>query len=211
MTVVMVAPMAKKDAVSKRLAKQIAFAKHIKEEPRSPGLWDLATPDEKEELAASLWMNEKDPFVGPVRDAFKAFGLDHQNIGDWRNLAAHLAHVLFARSHPGRQRKWTDERLCQLLADVAAYKRKHPNKAADTDICRWLQKKKSYRQETSGALRRALQDARNPKRNSDLARKADFLTRQATGNWTGPHDEATTVKVVNLLIERADEFWGLGE
>jgi|EndMetStandDraft_8_1072994.scaffolds.fasta_scaffold43950_2 hypothetical protein len=174
MTLMMGAPMAKKDAVSKRLKEQIALAKRIKERPPRPGLLDMATPKEKEELAASLWMNEKDPFVGPVRDAFKAFGLDHQNIRDWHNLATHLAHVLFVRGQPGRQKKWTDERLCQLLADVAACKRKHPNNAADADICRWLKRKKSYQQETSEALRRALRDARNPKRNSDLARIADL-------------------------------------
>jgi len=41
-----VAPMAKKDdAVSKRLAEEIALAKRIKENPPSHSLLDLATPD----------------------------------------------------------------------------------------------------------------------------------------------------------------------
>jgi hypothetical protein len=211
MTLMMGAPMAKKDAVSKRLKEQIALAKRIKERPPRPGLLDMATPKEKEELAASLWMNEKDPFVGPVRDAFKAFGLDHQNIRDWHNLATHLAHVLFVRGQPGRQKKWTDERLCQLLADVAAYKRKNPNKAADTNICRWLQRKKGYQQETPEALRRALQDARNPKRNSELAQMAYFVARRARGNWTGALDEADTAEGVSRVIENADKLWGLGK
>ena len=202
--------MAKKDAVSKRLKEQIALAKRIKERPPRPGLLDMATPKEKEELAASLWMNEKDPFVGPVRDAFKAFGLDHQNIRDWHNLATHLAHVLFVRGQPGRQKKWTDERLCQLLADVAAYKRKRP-KAADTAICCWLQRKESYRQETSGALRRALRDARNPKRNSELAQMADFVVRRARGNWTGALDEADRAEGLNWVIENADKLWKPGK
>jgi hypothetical protein len=210
MTVVMVAPMAKKDAVSKRLEAQIALAKRIKARPKEPpGLLDLATPNEKEEIAASL--DENDPFARPIFDAFKAFGLDHRNIGDWHNLAVHLARVLFARGQPGPQRKWTDERLCQLLADVAAYKRKNPNKAADTNICRWLQRKKGYQQETPEALRRALQDARNPKRNSELAQMAYFVARRARGNWTGALDEADTAEGVSRVIENADKLWGLGK
>jgi hypothetical protein len=145
-TVVTVAPMAKKDAVSKRLAEEIAFAKRIKnriKDPPSLSLLDLANPDEKEELAASLWLDEKDPLlVAPILDAFKAFGLDHRSFGDWYQLAAHLARVLFARRRPRPSKKWTAERLCLLLANVAASKRKHP-KASDADICRWL-RKKSY-------------------------------------------------------------------
>ena len=81
------APMAKKDAVSKRLAEEIALTERIrdgiKNNPPSPGLLDLATPDQRDELAASLWLNEKDPFFGPILDAFRAFGLDHRNDGDW--------------------------------------------------------------------------------------------------------------------------------
>jgi hypothetical protein len=46
--------MAKKDAVSKRLAEEIDFAKHIKKKDSpSFSLLDLASPDEKEKLAAS--------------------------------------------------------------------------------------------------------------------------------------------------------------
>ena len=84
-----VAPMAK-DAVSKRLAEEIALAKSIKDRTRNPpslSLLDLATPDQQEELAASLWLDEKDPFMGPVIRAFKTFGLDHRSNGDgttWR-------------------------------------------------------------------------------------------------------------------------------
>ena len=143
--VVTVAPMAKKDAASKRLAEEIAFAKRINDrikDPPSLSLLDLANPDEKEKLAASLWLDEKDPLlVAPILDAFKAFGLDHRSVGDWYRLATHLARVLFARRRPGPSKKWTAERLCLLLADVAAYKRKHP-KASDSAICGWL--KKSY-------------------------------------------------------------------
>jgi hypothetical protein len=137
--------MAKKDdAVSKRLAEEIALAKRItdgiKNNP-SPGLLDLATPDQRDELAASLWLNEKDPFFGPVSRAFKAFGLDHRNHRDWYRLVACLARVLFPVRRPGGpQKKWTAERLFLLLAQVASYKRTRP-KAFDSAMCRWLQKK----------------------------------------------------------------------
>jgi hypothetical protein len=203
--------MAKKDAVSKRLAEEIAFAKRINDrikDPPSLSLLDLANPDEKEKLAASLWLDEKGPLlVAPILEAFKAFGLDHRSIGDWYRLAAHLARVLFARRRPGPSKKWTEERLCLLLADVAAYKRRHP-KASDPAICGWLHNKKSYAHVTVEALRRALQDARNPKRNSDLAQVADLVAREVTGNWTRAHDEAATVKGVSLVIENADKLWG---
>jgi hypothetical protein len=213
-TVVTVAPMAKKDAVCNRLAEEIALAKSIDEgikDSPSPGLLDLATPDEKEKLAASLWLNEKDPFFGPILDAFRAFGLDHRNDGDWHKLVFHLARVLFPKRRPsGPQRKWTDERRFQLLADVAAYKRKRP-KASDAEICGWLHRK-SYPDESSDGLRRALHDARNPKRNSELAQMADLVERTATGNWTRAHDEAAIAKRVSWVIENADALadalWG---
>jgi hypothetical protein len=204
--------MAKKDdAVSKRLAEEIALAKRItdgiKNNPPSPGLLDLATPDQRDELAASLWLNEKDPFFGPVSRAFKAFGLDHRNDRDWYNLAVRLARVLFPIRRPrGPRKKWTAERLFLLLAQVASYKRTRP-KASDTAICGWLQTK-SYKDEKKlEALRRALHDARNPKRNSELAQLADLVARSATGNRTRAVDEAATVKAVSWVIENADALW----
>jgi hypothetical protein len=203
--------MAKKDdTVSKRLAEEIAVAKRIKDNPPSPSLLGLATPDQLDELAASLWLNEKDPVFGSVTRAFKAFGLDHRNNSDWYSLVARLARVLFPIRRPGGPRKkWTAERLFRLLAQVASYKRTRP-KASDTAICSWLLK--SYADETLEALRRALQDARNPKRNSELARLADVVARSATGNRTRALDEAATVKGVSWVIENADvlwiEFWG---
>jgi hypothetical protein len=199
--------MAKKDAVSKRLVAEIALAKRIKDRTPSLSLLDLATPDEKERLAASLWVNEKDLFVGPVSDAFKAFGLDHRNIDDCYNLIAHLARVLFARRRPGPRKKWTDEQLCLLLAHVAAHKRKHP-KASDWAICDRLHRK-TYPSESLEALRRALQDARNPNRNTELAQMADLVARRATGNWTRGLDEAATVKGVSWVLENADKVWEL--
>jgi hypothetical protein len=193
--------MAKKDdAVSKRLAEEIALAKRITEGVKNNpphGLLDLATADQRDEPAASRWLNEKDPFLGPLSRAFKAFGLDHRNNRDRYSLALHLSRVLFpGRRRPGRPTKWTAERLFLLLAQVASYKRQRP-KPADTDICRWLQTK-SYKDEKLEALRRALRDARDPKRNSELAQLAELIARK--GNWT-------TDKGVSWVIENADFLW----
>ena len=116
--------MAKKDdTVSKRLAEEIDLAKRIKDNPASPSLLDLATPDQLDKLAASLWLNENS-----VSRAFKAFGLDHRNNSDWYSLVARLARVLFPIRL--RRKKWTAERLYLLLAQVAAYKRKRPDHRA---------------------------------------------------------------------------------
>jgi hypothetical protein len=133
-------PMAKKDdAVSKRLAEEIALAKRITDGIKNNpphGLLDLASPDQRDDLAASLWLNEKDPVFGSVTRAFKAFSVDHRNHSDWYSLVARLARVLFPMRRP-RGKKWTAERLFLLVAQVASYKRKHPN-ASDPAICRWL-------------------------------------------------------------------------
>src|SRR5262245_45347760 len=108
------------------------------------------------------------------------------------------------RRRHGRRKKWTAERLFLLLAQVASYKRTHP-KASDTAICHWLLR--SYADEKLEALRRALHDARNPKRNSELAWLADLMARSATKNRTRALDEAATVKGVSQVIENADVFW----
>ena len=229
--------MAKKDAVSKRLAEEIAFAELVK---RTPPLFppeELPAPPAPEELPALLQLG--DPWTGPaserplgfgtdaserpIRDAFKAFGLDHRNLSDWRALVFHLAHVLFPTPRPpGAPREWTDERLCRLLADVATCKRRNP-KASDAAICRWLSKKWSTKPET---LRRVLQDARNPARNGKLAKTADDLVTQqilraaaaACGVLTkdAPWTEAdeknvlskATQAAVEKAIEEADKLWG---
>src|SRR5262245_31426251 len=79
------APMAKKDdAVSKRLAEEIALAKRITDGIKNNpphGLLDLATADQRDELAASLWLNEKDPFFGPISRAFVIITTNHKADG----------------------------------------------------------------------------------------------------------------------------------
>src|SRR5262245_18235654 len=132
----------------------------------------------------------------------KAFGLDHRKDRDWYRLVACLARVLFPVRRPGGPRKkWTAERLFLLLAQVASYKRARRKasdtpKASDKAICTWL--RKSYADETLEALRRALHDARDPKRNSEVARLAELIARK--GNWT-------TDKGVSWVIKSAALLW----
>ena len=106
--------MAKKDAASKRLAKEIAFAELLKKVPplftqeellaAPPALEELPAPPAPEELPALLQLGipglgsyGRDAAEKPILDAFKAFGLDHRNLSDWRALVFHLARVLFPR------------------------------------------------------------------------------------------------------------------
>jgi hypothetical protein len=131
--------------------------------------------------------------MSPILGAFKAFDLDHRSLSDWYALVSHLTHVLFPPpGPPGAPRKWTDEQLCKLLADVATHKRKNP-KASDTAICNWLSKKWSKKPET---LRRILPNARNPKHNTELARVVSIAQRRLGPDVT-----------VNWVIARADELW----
>jgi hypothetical protein len=170
-----------------------------------------------------LELDENALWDKPILDAFKAFGLDHRYVSHWRQLLGHLAYVLFPEHRPGAPRKWTDERLCRLLADVAAYKRKNPE-ASDTAICIWL--KKSWPEYSPGRLRRVLQDARNPARNDLLAKTAYYglLTQQMLreaaascgvtedASWTEAVEEKLLSKAmqaaVRKAIEEADKLWG---
>jgi hypothetical protein len=165
--------MAKKDGASRRLAFEIAVVQRVKELCEEEGLdgplgdfffslSHLGLPNigihpETLVLGNMSWWIEYEPYAKPTLDAFKAFDLDHRRISGWCLLLMHLARVLFPNERQsGRPRKWTDDRLRGLLADVAAYKRKDP-KTPDTVICKWLQKRYGV---SAPRLRRALHDAR---------------------------------------------------
>jgi hypothetical protein len=162
-----------------------------------------------------LQLDENAPWDRPILDAFKAFELDPRYLSHWRKLLGHLSYVLFPGRRPGAPRRWTDERLCRLLANVAAYKRKNPE-ASDTAICKWLKKK--WPDDTPGRLRRVLQDARKPARNDLLARMAyDLMTPQMLREAFTK--DASLTEVDDLLfaafpaalrkaIEEADKLWG---
>jgi len=231
--------MAKKDAVSKRLALEIAVAKRIKKwreetpkkvpeetQERPAGLGSAfalpggSQPDGTSRLVPEyLQLHESAIWDRPILKAFKAFDLDPCYLSEWRQLLGHLAYVLFPE--PGAPRKWTDERLCKLLADVAPYKRKKPE-PSDGAICNLLSKKWS---KDPATLRRVLQDARNPERNDLLARTAyGLLTQQmlreaaaACGvtedvSWTEAVEKNVLSKAMQAAVQKAigeaDTLWG---
>jgi hypothetical protein len=87
--------MAKKDAASKRLGEEIAFAELLKTVPPLT-LEELPAPPAPEELPALLQLRVpglgsygRDASERPILDAFKAFGLDHRSLSDWRALVSH--------------------------------------------------------------------------------------------------------------------------
>jgi hypothetical protein len=234
--------MARKDGASRRLAEEIAIAKRIKaaredaakkapeETQQMPslagGLLALSQP-----YGAAPWgvlapeylkLDENTAWDRPILNAFRAFDLDPRDSSHWRQLLGHLAYVLFAERRFGAPRRWTDQRLCLLLAHVAAYKRTNPD-ASDTAICIWLKKK--WPKDSPGRLRRVLQDARNPARNGELERIAyDLMTQQmlreaaaACGlsldaSWTEADVKSFQSEVkrvaVGKAIEEADKLWG---
>src|SRR5262245_6857141 len=52
-----------------------------------------------------------------IRKAFEKFKLDARNPFNWRMLLGY-----YARAHPsrGQPKKWSSERLCELLRDISA-------------------------------------------------------------------------------------------
>jgi hypothetical protein len=228
--------MAKKDPASKRLAEEIALAKRIKkareetpkkafEETPTPADW-ITKPLGLGFLGGDTFrepqLDENALWDKPILDAFEEFGLDHRHVSHWRQLLGHLSYAFFPGRRAGAPKIWTDEQLCRLLADVAAFKRKNPE-ASDTAICIWLKKK--WPKHSHDRLRRVLPDARNPTLNGLLARTAyDLLTQQmlreaaaACGvtedvSWTEAVQKNVLSKAmqaaVRKAVEEADKLWG---
>ena len=92
--------MAKKDAASKRLAEEIAFAELLKRVPPLFTQEELLAPPAPEELPPLLRLGDpwpmslgsygRDAVERPILDAFEAFSLDHRSLSDWRTLVSAL-------------------------------------------------------------------------------------------------------------------------
>src|SRR5215472_9084867 len=121
--------MAKKDGASKRLAAWIASQKQLKREPTFDDLVaKLNEPvDARGKVADLVLQIEPDAWwAKPLRAAFTAFNGDPKDPFEWKHLLICFADAYFGRGEPGRAKRWTAERLCQLLADVAAAKAANP-------------------------------------------------------------------------------------
>jgi hypothetical protein len=107
-----------------------------------------------------------------LRAAFEAFDFDPNEPENWRWLLALLAEAYFVpRRQRGGTKQWDGSRLCQLLADFAAVKKKKGNQGlADREICKLVKKtfSKRYGDITAGTIRRKLAAARDPATNEIL-------------------------------------------
>jgi hypothetical protein len=70
-----------------------------------------------------------------LKNTFAFFGLDPDDPGDWRDLAANWAYVLFGRSKPGRRIEWTNERYWELIHEVGRRRQRSKAQLSDRAIC----------------------------------------------------------------------------
>jgi hypothetical protein len=166
--------MSKTDGPSKRLRQTIANRRrHMAEPlPAVPEVFEGISIPPNGHFSYSWW---------PVRDAFRAFGLDPRNPHDWEILIHDLADAHFGkRSKP---KIWNEGKLCQLVADFTRAKRSHPRKR-DMDICKLLVTEKApgrYRKLDHNTLRRLLPQARK-----ELAEAVELFAKIAEDN-RDPH------------------------
>jgi hypothetical protein len=70
-----------------------------------------------------------------LKNTFAFFGFDPDDPGDWRDLAANWAYVLFGRSKPGRRIEWTNERYWELIHEVGRRRQRSKAQLSDRAIC----------------------------------------------------------------------------
>jgi hypothetical protein len=103
-----------------------------------------------------------------VRAAFAALNLDPNNPDRWFPLILGYVEASRKRAKAGAPKKWTDDKLMQLLMDFTAQQQKmqqtNPN-VSENSICAQLVKRETYRKFKPNTLRKKLYDARNPERN----------------------------------------------
>jgi hypothetical protein len=107
-----------------------------------------------------------------LKAAFDTFRLDPTSPNHWRRLLALFAGIHFDSGRGrGNPKQWDEMRLCQLLADFAAVKLKHPKKK-DKELRGEIKKdvrfKKRYGKLSAETIRKKLQHARDPKHNDFL-------------------------------------------
>jgi hypothetical protein len=170
----------RRDNASNYLTRLIAAARRVRGRWK-PGAWVPL------DLIGDSDLRRLNPDTDPKRNAalraaFTAFDLDPSKPEHWRVLLALFAEAYFVSRRPrGGTKHWSGSRLCQLLADFAAIKKKKGNqKLPDGKICEHLKTDfpNRYRGVKAVTLRRKLQDARDPDKNEILgdvfkARPAD--------------------------------------
>jgi hypothetical protein len=157
----------RRDNASNYLTDTIASARRLK--GRWPGHMTLGLLGDSDAHRLSRSIDVKqNPSLQAV---FEEFGLDPKNLDHWRLLLALLAEAYFEPRRPrGGVKKWDGHKLCQLLSDVAEVKRTNPDVRTDGKRCELVKKRfgNRYTRQSVKTLRRKLQDARDPTRNSVL-------------------------------------------
>jgi hypothetical protein len=162
-----------KDGPSKHIARLIEEAKPLKGYQRNGGwvsltlLGDLSALRAAHKLRRNTDLN-KNP---ALRAAFEAFSLDSSKQEDWRLLLAWFAEAHFLKRGPGKEKRWDEDALCQLLVDFRAAKKATKGKLKG-EIYKFLAKRKNfngrYADMTANAIQRNLRDARDPAKNALL-------------------------------------------
>ena len=130
---------------------------------------------------------------------------------------------MFARAHFGPKpnlgapKAWTAEKYCQLLYDIAQVQSRH-SRLSDTAACIAVLKKKSYgrgkKPITAERLRRALREARDPRRNTIIAfwvakklQEQQMNCSVAGKEWTPQLARQHEIQFVELIIEWIEDNW----
>jgi hypothetical protein len=123
-TVPTVMVMSKKDGPAKRLEYWIECAKqdrYYKREP-VPDVFskDITIPAEGPFTLPRIWE--------PVRDAFRALGLNVDHPYDWQRLLYYLAETHFGKRR-GNPKAWNEKKLCRLAVDFETTKKANPGES----------------------------------------------------------------------------------
>jgi hypothetical protein len=134
----------------------------------------------------ALTLDSKSGVDDPIFQAFEEAKLNPVDPLHWRVLMTVLCWTLFPpKESAGHPTFWTDKRYCQLLKEIHKLKHGRQRKRSDKEACLLLSKKRISGDPesrhifenddgplTDEALRRALQQARDPEHNGILA---DFV------------------------------------
>jgi hypothetical protein len=110
----------------------------------------------------------------PVLQAFQKAKMDPEDPLNWRMLMTLLCWSNFPPERPaGHPRLWTSERYCQLLQEIHKLKPRRQRDHWESEACDKLSKKMIFKDKhgplSGEALRRALQQARDPEHNYTLS------------------------------------------
>jgi hypothetical protein len=93
--------------------------------------------------AEGIWLSTSNLiYCPPVREAFRALGLDPAKPADWEVLISRLCDAQFGK-RSGAPKAWDRSKLCQLAADFARVQAANPHKTHE-DIRKLLVRDKRF-------------------------------------------------------------------